>query len=372
MNLDVEQAGALVTPGLAAREIDGDSASRSTHTAHDARCANCQTPLAGSFCHGCGQRAHLHHSLLHLGEEVLHGILHLDAKAWRTLPMLVARPGQLTRRYVDGQRTRFVSPLALFLFMIFFMFFVVALVKHDSEENGPARASSAQAMTKVRSKLDKAFEKRLAKAEARLAAAKGGNEDPAEAQAELKEVHKGTHDARGPWSVYDGADGGMAAQRPQPKPAEGDSGDPNTRNSWPAIDAAIKHALVNPELTIYKLKDSASKFSFLLVPISLPFLWLMFFWRRGITMYDHAVFTLYSLSFMALLVAVLALFYMAGMKGAAWILLCFIPPIHMFMQVRGTYALGVFSSLWRTVALLFVASTVFVLYLGLILILSMR
>jgi hypothetical protein len=40
----------------------------------------------------------------------------IDAKGYRTLPLLIARPGVLTRRYIDRQRTRYVSPLALFLF----------------------------------------------------------------------------------------------------------------------------------------------------------------------------------------------------------------------------------------------------------------
>jgi hypothetical protein len=322
MHLEVDPADAVMNAGQAAR------------------CANCQAPLAGKFCRACGQRAHLHRSLLHLGEEALHGILHLDAKAWRTLPMLVARPGQLTRRYVDGQRTRFVSPLALFLFMIFLMFFVVSLVTHDGEAADPARDATTQAMAKVRSKLDQAFEKRLAEAAALT---------------EREEARKGAREMRGIWSLYDGT-----------------AGYPDPKTSVSALDAAIKHALANPELTIYKLKNSASQFSFLLVPISLPFLWLMFFRRRGVTMYDHAVFVLYSLSFMALLVVMLALLGMAGMKATAWTLLCLIPPIHMFMQLRGTYALGVFSSLWRTAALLFVASIVFVLYLLLILVLGVR
>src|SRR5439155_7755576 len=59
------------------------------------------------------QAAHLHRSLWHLGEELLHGLLHFDAKGWRTLPLLIGRPGLLTRRYIDGQRARYVSPLAL-------------------------------------------------------------------------------------------------------------------------------------------------------------------------------------------------------------------------------------------------------------------
>jgi hypothetical protein len=380
MNLDIEPAGALVTAGLAASEIEGDSAVHGAH-AHPAPCANCQAPLAGQFCHACGQRAHLHRSLLHLGEELLHGILHFDAKAWRTLPMLVARPGQLTRRYVDGQRTRFVSPLALFLFMIFFMFFVVSWVSQDS--GGAASADTHKAMSKVRSKLDKALAKsvsRLANAEVKLAMAKANDKDLSEPRSELDAAHKDVAGAKEALKVIDAAAPGVAPQpaadpaaaAPAPAASKHDWSNVDLQTGLPALDEALRHAQANPELTLYKLKNSASKYSFLLVPISLPFLWLMFFWRRGITMYDHAVFVLYSLSFMALLVVAMALASMASMKGTGEALLVFLPPVHMFMQLRGTYGLGVMSALWRTVALLFISATVFVLYLMLILVLSMH
>ncbi|MDB5920302.1 MAG: hypothetical protein JWR40_4536 [Massilia sp.] len=85
MNLEFEPAGALVTATLAASQIEGTSVPVPVHAqAHaDANCTNCGTALNGSFRHACGQRAHVHRSLLHLGEEVLHGLLHFDAKAWR-------------------------------------------------------------------------------------------------------------------------------------------------------------------------------------------------------------------------------------------------------------------------------------------------
>jgi cell division protein FtsB len=119
--MDIEAVGALATAGLISHEIDGVSKPAADH-GH--ACANCHTPLNGAFCHSCGQSAHIHHSLLHLVEEVLHGIWHFDAKGWRTIPVLLFMPGKLTRLYIDGQRMRYLSPLALFLFMIFFMFFV--------------------------------------------------------------------------------------------------------------------------------------------------------------------------------------------------------------------------------------------------------
>ena len=53
-------------------------------------------------------------------------MFHFEGKIWRTLPMLAFQPGELTRRYIAGERARFVSPLALFLFSVFLMFAVVA------------------------------------------------------------------------------------------------------------------------------------------------------------------------------------------------------------------------------------------------------
>lgn len=131
----------------------------------------------------------------------------------------------------------------------------------------------------------------------------------------------------------------------------------------PRLDAALRRAIDNPELTLYKLKNTAYKFSFMLVPISLPFLWLMFFWRRGIAVYDHAVFVLYSLSFMSLLFIVIALLSVTRVSAAIPAMLLLVPPLHMAMQLRETYRLGLFSTLWRTLALLTVSAIVFVLFL---------
>src|SRR5579863_3982744 len=106
----------MVYATLAAAEIDRSSPASGKAAGSAGACANCGSTLNGRYCHSCGQAAHLHRSLLHLLEELIHSVLHFDAKGWRTLPLLVVRPGVLTRRYIDGQRMRYVSPLALFLF----------------------------------------------------------------------------------------------------------------------------------------------------------------------------------------------------------------------------------------------------------------
>ncbi|NHZ98954.1 DUF3667 domain-containing protein [Massilia sp. CCM 8734] len=339
MAMELEAAGAL---SVAEAGAHGHGAH-----GHASSCANCGAALTGPFCHLCGQHAHVHKSLLHLGEEVLHGILHFDAKGWRTIPMLVAKPGELTRRYIDGQRTRFVSPLALFLFLVFFLFFVASL------SSGPTRVNMSDPAARAEARAE--FVQEVEQAKAALRAANGGGQ--ADAKAELA----GAEMALGLFDKY-GAGGSERRWFTSNKFS--------MKTAWPALDAAVKHAAENPALTIYKLKSSGAKFSFLLVPISLPFLWLLFFWRRGVTMYDHAVFSLYSLSFMALMFALVFAIGAAGMGVVAGALVLLAPPVHMFLQLRGAYALSNGEALWRTVALLCMAGVVFLLYMALVLLLS--
>ncbi|HVY84879.1 MAG TPA: hypothetical protein VG943_07085, partial [Caulobacterales bacterium] len=127
----------------------------------------------------------------------------------------------------------------------------------------------------------------------------------------------------------------------------------------------------NPELLFYKIEQAAYKFAFLLIPISLPFISLLFLWKRGVTLFDHAVFSLYSLSFMSLFFLVLGLItpYVMGFMPTRAVrdaLLFGVPPVHMFFQLGGAYKLGVFSALWRTVALLSICGLAFLIFIAFI------
>jgi hypothetical protein len=105
----------------------------------------------------------------------------------------------------------------------------------------------------------------------------------------------------------------------------------NVNTGSPALDETIRRQLRNPDLFLYKLKSTAYKLSFMLIPILLPFLWLMFIGRPGVALYDHAVFSLYSLSFMSLLFIVATLLSRIGMAAPA---LLAVPPVHVFLQLR--------------------------------------
>jgi hypothetical protein len=392
MNPDFPEVGTLVSAGLAAKELDTisvpDRHGGESGTHHS--CMNCGTALSASYCGSCGQPAHLHRSLWHLSEEFLHGVLHFDTKGVRTAPLLIFRPGLLTRRYIDGQRTRYVSPMALFLFCIFLMYFAFSLAAEGNSHNVKVKAEDAVTAKTDLAKAQQEADEDVAKATTKLEQLKKAGADVSEAQQELAEAQFAKKMAAASGAIASAAidlgSRSAAEARPgQAQPATPNAGDTSVgtytavgSGTWqekleakakphvadPGIKGKIYRALVNPDLAVYKLKSTAYKFSFMLIPISLPFLWLMFFWKRGVSMYDHGVFALYSLSFMSLLFTAAALMAMMRVSSSV-VAMCiiFVPPVHMFAQLRGTYALGLFSALWRTIALLCICGTAFVLFL---------
>jgi len=111
----------------------------------------------------------------------------------------------------------------------------------------------------------------------------------------------------------------------------------------------------------YKLKTNAYKFSWALIPISAPFVWLLFPFSRRFRMYDHTVFVTYSLCFMLLLLVTATVVGLAApaIEDLAWL----VPPFHMYRQLRGTYGVGRWGGIWRAAALsifAFIAISLFV------------
>jgi len=89
-------------------------------------CKNCGADTQGNYCNQCGQATHLHvpsaREFLH--EFIAHYVA-LEGKLWKTLALLIAKPGVLTREYIEGRRVRYLEPLRLYLTfsIIFFALF---------------------------------------------------------------------------------------------------------------------------------------------------------------------------------------------------------------------------------------------------------
>jgi hypothetical protein len=115
---------------------------------HADACKNCGTATHGNYCHQCGQPAHVH---VPSAREFLHEFLGhyvaLEGKLWKSLALLLFKPGFLSREYIEGRRVRYVEPLRLYLTfsIIFFALFKLSAV--DIINIGNGRASTQPAVS---------------------------------------------------------------------------------------------------------------------------------------------------------------------------------------------------------------------------------
>jgi Protein of unknown function (DUF3667) len=423
MPTGLEAAADIATGALLGRAVEPVAGERADDT-HETSCLNCGTELTGPHCVACGQKAHVHRTLRGFGHDLVHGVFHFDGKIWRTLPMLFWYPGELTRRYINGERAKFVSPLALFLFTVFLTFAVFSYIAPQAPEvNSKLTTGKAEEQYQSDRKdiLDKITELEKDKQE-KIAEKALGYEwmdgEIARHRKDLKrlednrgkEIHvadlaarKFALDKSKSETLIAQLEADLSAAKKAGQPTAkieeqlegerltikmlekasnalvgGEQGDSNWSftglqfggSNW--LNEAAKHASENPQLLLYKIQSSAYKFSWALIPISLPFLWLLFFWRRQFKLFDHAVFITYSLCFMMMLSTLggLALNF-SSEDSAPFVItvlaLIFVPPLHMYRQLHRAYQTSRFGAMWRTFMLSNFALLALALFASLIL-----
>ena len=357
MNDLTDGIGDAVIGAAAARSVEPnhDGARMAADAREDAGlCLNCGTGLRGTHCHGCGQSAHVHRTLGAFFHDLLHGVLHFEGKIWRTLPMLIWHPGRLTREYIDGARARYVSPIAMFLFVVFLTFAVWNMLG-GAIEFGNADPEAEVELTEA---IDVAREE-LAEAQAALAEPGLSGPEQSVLQAEVNNAANQLRVLEGIHASMFGDVGARPAQEENAVEmgrdfsagfADGLAGKGALSEGETAIEAALRKAQENPQLTIYKLQTNAYKFSWILIPLSVPFVWLLFAFTRRFRAYDHTVFATYSITFMTALLAIASVFGYFGLGPVGGIML-FYAPFHMYRQLRGTYDLGRFAAIWRMLLL---------------------
>jgi hypothetical protein len=100
------------------------------HAASD--CPNCEAAVSGNFCHECGQETVLHPpSSREFMHEFIGHYVALEGKLWKSLGLLLFRPGRLTLEYIKGRRVRYVQPLRLYLTFSLIFFAVMKYNGHD-------------------------------------------------------------------------------------------------------------------------------------------------------------------------------------------------------------------------------------------------
>ncbi|HEX8214507.1 MAG TPA: DUF3667 domain-containing protein [Allosphingosinicella sp.] len=389
-----EEIGAAVTGALAARAVEPGAGEARAESG--AACLNCGTPVLRRYCPECGQPAQVHRTLAAFWHDISHSVLHFEGKIWRTLPLLAWRPGELTRRYVEGERARFVSPMALFLFSVFLMFAVISALGtpiYTPGDEGPG------AIADKREEARSEFEQERAESVAKL---KGLRQERARLTAAGESTLETDIDIRNAerelaleeqlykqaLSLIEAEEREAKAEAAEDKPKPGSAqeaakqaeedqvvlvGGADGLNRW--ANAAYQKAKKNPSLLIYKIQTNAYKFSWALIPISVPFVWLLFLHRRRYRqykLYDHTVFVTYSIAFMSLGVVALMVLKPLGLNQAVvGLSTAFVPPLHMYRQLRGAYQLSRWSAAWRTFALLIFAGQAVAIFFILLLALGL-
>ncbi len=413
MTDELASAADVITGAAIAHAVEPEGGG---HGIGRGRCQNCSTEIIGSHCHQCGQKAKVHRTLHAFGHDLLHSVLHFDGKIWRTLPLLFWNPGQLTKRYVHGERAKFVSPLALFLFTVFFTFATVnwmlpkdamvpevvtpelatkayaadrkeildriaalerqrpnaaapdlteieddiakqreRLLELDTERANTVRKNDAATKEFVKGKAE--LQKEIAALEVQLATAKGAGQPTTNIEQELAGARLGLKVMAGAAVAIDND--------------EASASDWNfTDLKFPGSDElnkGVANARENPQLLLYKVQTNTYKYSWALIPISVPFVWLLFFWRRRFKMFDHAVFVTYSITFMMLFgVFAMALISAPQTEVIGGLALFLVPPIHMYRHLHHAYETSRFGAFWRMGLLVIFALTALTLFAVLI------
>src|SRR4029450_6852937 len=123
-------------------------------------CRNCGADLHGRYCHACGQKAvstELRvHDLLHEG---VHEFAHVDGKIVQTLRLLLFKPGELTAEFFRGRRSRYITPIRLYLVcsLLFFAlsawtaspFINIQLTKNDIENSAEREAVQKETIARL-------------------------------------------------------------------------------------------------------------------------------------------------------------------------------------------------------------------------------
>lgn len=144
---------------------------------------------AGAFCQSCGQRQERHPPTVgHFLAETIEGLTHADSRLWRSLWLLMSRPGFLTLEFFAGRRAQYLPPIRLYIVLSLIFFVLLAMqpaaveseVALDAqslncsqlEYNGPAaarvepmlRAACQRAISDAGEAMGAAFERNVPKA----------------------------------------------------------------------------------------------------------------------------------------------------------------------------------------------------------------
>lgn len=286
MSIELETAGAASIGGLSTRQ-SADLAGQP--------CRNCGETVENRYCTNCGQlAASFHRPILSLVGETISDTFTVDGRLARTLPVLLFRPGRLTKNYTDGKRARYVPPFRLFLLASLVFYLVLfALVPPGQYINvdDETRAEITESITEAQ---DSELAQNI--------------DETTRARLERANIHVEAPDAM--------------------------------RDD---IQNQIVAVLDNQDQFAAQLEKWLPRLSILLVPMTILALTILHFWRRSLYVYDHAVHALHLHSWIYLTGAFLMLAgpYLPGVVLAAF-LVGFV--VYVWRSIAVVGSTGIFMS----------------------------
>jgi hypothetical protein len=312
------------------------------------RCLNCGTVIEGRHCAQCGQAADAHVlSMKEVAGDVTHSLLHLDSRVWRTLQLLVRRPGELTREFIAGRHQSYIPPFRLYLAVSILYFALSALLPESGmfDLDAPGKDEAVVAPIVIGVGDD-------------AAAAK----PPVRAPAELKDVTGELRKELAAEGVpQEDIDKALKADNSCKVSIFGDQ--PNSTDLERALSRACENIKRDGgKLLAERFAATAPKLMFLFLPL-MAGVATLFYWRPRRLYAEHLVLFLHNHAFTYLLLAVTAIlneitelrFPGAGaLKVVMFLLWCWLP-YYVYRSMRVVYGNG------RTLTLLkyFTISTIY-------------
>lgn len=332
---------------------------------NDTNCQNCGAALTGAYCHRCGQRAdEPRRAVVGLVQDFFVDTMAIDGKLFRSIGLLLWRPGRLARRYLDGKRVTYSPPFRLYLFASVFFFFTLFWIFStppggaDVDVDAPGEAITDALIDEVR-KVDPGEAEKLR-----------GRKDAADEKAAAREREQ--TEAAEPDDVQDheGEDSDAA------------SGDDDGSDDWndfnydgPAwlephvrrlVDAAERLS-DDPRLFLVQVKDYLPRVLLLAPVFYALILMLLYVYRRKFFVYDHFVVSLYMHA--ALYAYLLAALLLSRIPVVGWWLVPiplvwgWLQPFAVLRQAYGSNWISAFLK-WAVSITLYFTILIFIIMFG--------
>jgi hypothetical protein len=294
----------------------------------------------------------------------------IDGRLVRTLPALMFRPGHMTRKYLSGQRARYMPPFRLFLLasIVFFLTLFTAgdnLGWFQDWKISPGSVGDMVAIAEGEEVKIITLHP-IAEIEADLAVPGLSEEDRAEL---LEDMANAAAYGDAP-RVFD-AEGNFNREALRAL-IEGNMDSDATeveRNAAYTGLERVARVYENQGKMGALARDWIPRFSVLFAPLFALSLTILYFWHRKKFVYDHLITALHYQSFLYIFGAALiaGVVFLPGL-ATIWVIVgVSMPIIYLYRLIRETYATNRFMTIQRMIGLFFsTGATSILLLVGLL------